>query len=176
MTHQSERRIRKHKSCCHAHRSIDSTRQPRTCFLLKINAPEEVQKRRRALIAKAAYSKWRQRLSSGAPGNDLQDWLSAEIEIDANELAAKEAWKQTIYRVIIAAMIQTTGISAEEICHKTPVPMIDDDRQLMYSLIITFLQGRPLNPDNPEDGYADTVGELVEEMFFRVHWIEYLAG
>lgn len=176
---QSDKKARRRKRCCPAaRRSIEYplTRQPRTCLLNNINSPSEVQKRRRALIAKAAYHKWLERKAAGLPANATEDWLTAEHEVEASEFAAKEEWKFKVCRIIISAMSIATGTPVLLITPATPVPKDNNARWKMYGLIVAAIEKRQVSAGDREDGYASTFGELVGEVFSHNVWVKYLAG
>ena len=133
-----------------------------------------MEKRRHTKIAKHAYCNWQRRVYSDEFGNEISDWLEAELWADKEEAQAKEHWEQMVYATALSSMHLVTKLPVDEIASKTSLPLINDDRQRVYSLIVANLLGRTVDPYHPEDGYSETFGELIKEIFSRIRWIGYM--
>ena len=168
-----QRRKKSRKRCRFA-RPVDAEVVRHNGLLQQINSPEEIEKRRHQKIAIYAYLKWQERLAGGEPGDELRDWLLAESEADAGEEEGKDAWSSEVYGTVLESVVQVTRLPPDEVTLSTPLPASTYERRFIYTLVFRILAGRPVEMEDPEDGFADTVGELLLDVFLHFHWIKYM--
>jgi hypothetical protein len=163
----------KTRRCKHRSKLVAPVRTRPEPVLPEVLSKEAVAKRRHQKISLAAYRKWENRLRYKLEGDSISEWLAAELEVDTDESNAKKEWVKYVYQNVIGAFHYMTEIPIDQINRNSPVPADSEDRQLMYSFIYSALQNMPMDPDDPEDGYAETLGELFWEVLYRFPWMPY---